>query len=192
MPLLARIIVNLTFLISRRAVTVMSSLPRMVLLMTANQLLGEITPVWFPHIFCCHSFPINVYIISRSLLNSCIHTIHRFLEMTTFGPKKSEIEALESGPWDDAARANYVRTQMDMPASSHREHYRKRTNSKWQATRQAARSDHPCSPNSKWRTYTFAREDRSEFSLTIINSISSKMQLCLHQLSPSHQTFYRA
>merc|ERR1719183_2917060 len=49
---------------------------------------------------------------------------------------------------------------MELPATSHREYWRKRTNSKWDTTVQPARSSHPCSPNSKWRKYTYARLDR--------------------------------
>lgn len=33
---------------------------------------------------------------------------------------------------------------------------------KWVATAQAARSDHPCSPNSKWRKYTYIKQDRQD------------------------------
>jgi hypothetical protein len=40
--------------------------------------------------------------------------IARFLEMTTFGPTKAEIEALAAdGDWDLESRAQYVRRQMD-------------------------------------------------------------------------------
>ncbi|KAL7542550.1 hypothetical protein ACHAXR_011864 [Thalassiosira sp. AJA248-18] len=85
--------------------------------------------------------------------------IAKFLELATFGPKKSEIDALE-GSWGAAKRAQYVRAQMDLPATSHREYWRKRTNSKWDATAMPARSDHPCSPNSKWRKYSYIRQDR--------------------------------
>ncbi|KAL7537288.1 hypothetical protein ACHAXR_008774, partial [Thalassiosira sp. AJA248-18] len=86
--------------------------------------------------------------------------IAKFLEMTTFGPTLSEIDGLASTTWNGAARANYIRNQMDLPATSHREYWRKRTNSKWDATAMPARSDHPCSPNSKWRKYSFTRQDR--------------------------------
>jgi hypothetical protein len=35
-----------------------------------------------------------------------------------------------------------------------------RANTKWDATAQPARSDHPCSPNSKWRKYSYIHQDR--------------------------------
>ena len=59
-------------------------------------------------------------------------SIAKFLEMTTFGPKKSEIESLEAD-WSTSGinkRAAYIREQMDLPATSHREYWRRRTNSK--------------------------------------------------------------
>ena len=90
-----------------------------------------------------------------------------FLMKTTFGPKREEINALDNANWGDAARAQYIRNQMDMNATSHREYYRKRANTKWDATAQPARSDHPCSPNSKWRKYAFINQDRQN---TIDNS----------------------
>jgi len=86
--------------------------------------------------------------------------IAKFLEITTFGPKMSEINALDDGSWGATARAQYVRQQIDLSATSHREYWRKRTNSKWDATAQPARSSHPCDPNSKWRRYSFTRQDR--------------------------------
>ena len=86
--------------------------------------------------------------------------IARFLGLTTFGPKMSEIDTLDTGSWDDAARALYVREQFDMPKTSHREYFRKRSNTKWDVTTQEARSNHPCSPNSKWRRYSFLPQDQ--------------------------------
>jgi hypothetical protein len=85
--------------------------------------------------------------------------VARFLEMTTFGPKKSEIQQLDNANWGPNARAQHLRNQIDLPATSHREHWRQRTNSKWDATAQPARSDHPCDPNSKWRKYAYTRQD---------------------------------
>ena len=87
--------------------------------------------------------------------------IARFLEMTTFGPKMTEIDALAaSGSFGDAERAAAVRDQMDMSKTSHREHFRQNANAKWDATTQNARSDHPCEPYSRWRDYAFTKLDR--------------------------------
>eukprot|EP00581_Thalassiosira_minuscula_P008298 CAMPEP_0183702756 /NCGR_PEP_ID=MMETSP0737-20130205/764_1 /TAXON_ID=385413 /ORGANISM="Thalassiosira miniscula, Strain CCMP1093" /LENGTH=916 /DNA_ID=CAMNT_0025929427 /DNA_START=314 /DNA_END=3061 /DNA_ORIENTATION=- len=103
-------------------------------------------------------------ILSKSSTLEDRKQIAMFLEMTTFGPKMSEIDALDAdGTWSsDGAnvRARYVREQMDRNATSHREYWRKRTNAKWDATAQPARSSHPCSPNSKWTRYTYTRQDR--------------------------------
>lgn len=89
--------------------------------------------------------------------------VSKFLEMTTFGPRRAEIDALTAdGEWmtDGASkRASYIRSQIDLPITSHREYWRRRTNSKVDATSQTARSDHPCSPNSKWRKYSYTPQD---------------------------------
>ncbi|KAL7527648.1 hypothetical protein ACHAXR_002788 [Thalassiosira sp. AJA248-18] len=109
--------------------------------------------------------------------------IASFLEMTTFGPKMSEIEALDNLPsWGTEERAQYVRDQMDMDATSHREYFRKRTNSKWDATAQPARSSHPCSPNSKWRRYSYTRQDRydtisSQYIVTEYETVAEEADL---------------
>ena len=50
--------------------------------------------------------------------------------MTTFGPKKDEIVALDNLNWGEGARAQYVRDQMDIAGTSHREYFRKRANTK--------------------------------------------------------------
>lgn len=101
-------------------------------------------------------------------------SIAKFLEMTTFGPLKSEILSLEAD-WSTSGitkRATYIRQQMDLPATSHREYWRRRTNSKWDATAQVARSDHPCSPNSKWRKYSYIRQDRYETITSASNPVT--------------------
>lgn len=86
--------------------------------------------------------------------------IATFLEMLTFGPTKAEIEALDNGSWGDAARAQFLRDQIDLPMTSHREYFRKRTNVKWDAVTYTAVSNHPCSPHSKWVRYSFLEQDR--------------------------------
>ena len=88
--------------------------------------------------------------------------IASFLERTTFGGTKSEIESLASSPWTATEQAAWIRTQIDLPMTSHREYYRKRTNSVWDTPAMPAKSDHPCSPNSLWRRYAFVEQDRLE------------------------------
>jgi hypothetical protein len=56
--------------------------------------------------------------------------------------------------------STYFRQQIELDATGHREYFRKRVNPKWDASAQPARSDHPCSPNSKWRKYAFINQDR--------------------------------
>jgi hypothetical protein len=72
----------------------------------------------------------------------------------------SEINDLDDGEFNEDSRASYLKNQMQVGASSHREYFRKRTNSKWDASTQTAHSNHPCSPLSKWRKYTYIKQDR--------------------------------
>lgn len=72
----------------------------------------------------------------------------------------SEIDNLDDGLWDDISRAQYLKDQVNINATSHREYYRRRTNTKWDASQLTARSNHPCSPLSKWRRYTYVKQDR--------------------------------
>eukprot|EP00984_Skeletonema_dohrnii_P004238 scaffold1495_cov202-Skeletonema_dohrnii-CCMP3373.AAC.3 len=90
--------------------------------------------------------------------------IARFLEMTSYGPKSSEIAGIDesSGGFGEDKRAAAVRMQMDLPKSSHREYFRRNANPKWDATTMNARSDHPCDPNSRWRDYAYIRQDRKD------------------------------
>ena len=59
--------------------------------------------------------------------------IAKFLQMATVGPRKDEILSLDNLNWGEDARAQYVRSQIDAPATSHREYYRKRANTKVRA-----------------------------------------------------------
>ena len=104
--------------------------------------------------------------------------IAKFLEMTTFGPTKTEINSLNTADWGTDARSNFIRDQMDLPATSHREYYRRRANTKWDATTQTARSDHPCSRNSKWRRYSFIEQDM-EVCMTINYFHMSMLHFCI-------------
>ena len=107
----------------------------------------------------------------------------RFLEMTTFGPTAQEMVSLTSkGAWGPQVRAQHIRDQMDLPATSHREYWRKRTNSKYDATTQVARSDHPCSPNSKWRRYSYLRQDRYD-------TITSQYIYTYYEVVPEEANF---
>jgi len=122
-------------------------------------------------------------ILTKDGTSNDVKDIARFLEMTTFGPKKSEIEALNGATWDANSRAAYILNQMnETNATSHREYWRKRTNSKWDATAQPARSDHPCSPNSKWRRYSYTRQDRyntisSQYIYTVFETVPEEAGL---------------
>eukprot|EP00957_Ditylum_brightwellii_P063344 4807638-Ditylum_brightwellii.AAC.1 len=49
---------------------------------------------------------------------------------------------------------------MSLPSTSHRAYWRKRANPKWSTPQEPGSYDHPCSPYSRWRKYSFTRKDR--------------------------------
>mmetsp|Transcript_31842 Transcript_31842/g.73213 ORF Transcript_31842/g.73213 Transcript_31842/m.73213 type:complete len:3134 (+) Transcript_31842:2040-11441(+) len=89
----------------------------------------------------------------------------RFLESTTFGTTTEELDALEEvdgGSTIDKI-SDWVSDQMDLsvvPMTSHREFWRKRTNPRLSEPFQMGSKDHPCTAASKWRSYTFDRDDQ--------------------------------
>ena len=50
--------------------------------------------------------------------------IARWLEMTSFGPRMDEINALDDGVWSVEDRAAHLRQQIELPMTSHREYFR--------------------------------------------------------------------
>lgn len=72
----------------------------------------------------------------------------------------TEIDELDDGLWGEVSMAQYLKNQVGLNATSHREYYRKRANAKVDASQLTARSDNPCEPLSKWRKYTYTKQDR--------------------------------
>jgi len=50
--------------------------------------------------------------------------IARWLEMTSFGPRMDEINALDDGVWSVEDRVAHLRQQIGLPMTSHREYFR--------------------------------------------------------------------
>jgi len=82
----------------------------------------------------------------------------RFLEQATFGPTLDEINDLTaSGNGFEA----WVEAQLALPASSHREFYRRRTNPKYEMPyRVGAVGPRPCELYSRWRKYAITSRDK--------------------------------
>mmetsp|Transcript_19415 Transcript_19415/g.23909 ORF Transcript_19415/g.23909 Transcript_19415/m.23909 type:complete len:544 (-) Transcript_19415:1477-3108(-) len=78
-----------------------------------------------------------------------------FLEMTSFGATNEMLDNWEFPSFDE-----FVKDQMSIDATSHREYWRERTNPRWTYSTSNGRSDHACKPNSRWRRFTLTREDQ--------------------------------
>jgi len=93
---------------------------------------------------------------SRRKLNEQKDQNARFLEMTTFGTTKQDLNLLTA-----MSPEEWLENQMnDVEPTSHRAYWRQRSHPRWLFSQKVGRSDHPCDPNSKWRRFTFTRKDR--------------------------------
>ena len=101
----------------------------------------------------------------------------RFLLHGTFGPKRSEIEALMSSAEDVATTmANWVGEQIDLPLSSHREYNRKRANGRSRFSgsngeNPIGRISSPCANGSRWHAYAFSKDDEASTVVASANAV---------------------
>jgi len=103
---------------------------------------------------------------SESSLNFTIRDkASQFLEQTTFGPTLESIESLTNNGEISENKLNenlkdWLYDQiMTVPATSHREYFRKRSNNRLRSSNKVGIPLHPCSPNTRWHSYTFNPQD---------------------------------
>jgi hypothetical protein len=88
--------------------------------------------------------------------------LSRFLMQSTFGPTR---DMIVNWPYEEGVRgmAKWIRAQMDLPPTLHREYYRKysdlvsNNNTAWD---RSLTVQHPCDQYSRWRDYVFMDMDR--------------------------------
>ena len=80
-------------------------------------------------------------------------TIARFLTQATFGPLLEEIHGFE-GTFQD-----WIQDQMELPASLHREYFRKRANPRTVIESHAGRARGACESGSRWIQFSFSARD---------------------------------
>lgn len=95
--------------------------------------------------------------------------IARFLERTTYGPTRSDLDNFQQrldnteGKSLPLAQAQWVQEQMnaeDVGISSHREYWRKRLNPRAiESYYMGEVGPEPCEVNSRWRKFAFTRDD---------------------------------
>jgi hypothetical protein len=100
-------------------------------------------------------------ISSEHTLASFDEELSRFFMQTTFGPTRNMINNWE---YDESigGLANWIKDQVSLPPTKHREYLRKRAevmtvNNTIADT--AASVQHPCEPSSRWRKYAFISSD---------------------------------
>ena len=98
----------------------------------------------------------------------------RFLEQATFGPTLKTIASLSGSVTKRELSSNieqWVKNQInDQPISSHREFYRKRSNTIVRSTNSIGSPPHPCSKGSRWQSYSFNKRDLGSV-ITLTKSI---------------------
>jgi len=89
----------------------------------------------------------------------------RFLAQTTFGPKRSEIDSLAASASSTSSPPfrEWIRQQIyDIPATLHREYFRKRANQRQYKVTATARPRRPCESDSRWHRFAFTTEDQDK------------------------------
>jgi hypothetical protein len=81
----------------------------------------------------------------------------RFLEAATFGTTSAELQRLEG-----ASPAAWLKEQIALPATSHREFFRRRANVRMATPNKSGLFDHPCDSAARWRNFAHARTDASK------------------------------
>jgi cullin-associated NEDD8-dissociated protein 1 len=81
----------------------------------------------------------------------------QFLIQATFGPTRSSLAELEATDY-----SNWIQTQMDLPVSSHREHYRSRANPRLESAVPLGSPYSKCSVGSRWQNFAFTKDDKNK------------------------------
>jgi uncharacterized protein (DUF1501 family)/uncharacterized protein (DUF1800 family) len=84
--------------------------------------------------------------------------VARFLESASFGARPSDLTT-----WNGKTFAAYVKEQVSLPMTLHRESFRKQTNPRWTFHKpEFAAALDPCAPNSTWRRQVLTTLDRNK------------------------------
>lgn len=105
--------------------------------------------------------------------------IARFLEQTTFGPTKEDLNAFGTPSNLQSAFANWIKTQQTtVPITSHRALFRRHTNARMEHASGFGAVTHPCQAGTRYRRYTFSIKDRREF--VEIRTVGNKKVISIH------------
>jgi len=91
----------------------------------------------------------------------------RFLSQATFGPKMSEVEGLLGAAATDnelrAAEGAWIESQMALPPTLHRAHYRARVNLRYERdSKFVASVQEPCVNGSRWHRFALSEADEGK------------------------------
>jgi len=126
------------------------------------------------------------YALSRT------NELARFLEQSTFGTTKEDLDSFDEATPADVAIADWIKDQIENKEMSlHREYFRKRVVHHFPIPQPIARPLDPCEKNTRYRRYAFSSKDRkrqlkikpfgSKFMLSIddeIRTLVSSIDWC--------------
>jgi uncharacterized protein (DUF1501 family)/uncharacterized protein (DUF1800 family) len=108
---------------------------------------------------------VKYYLTSYSHTMGDVDQVAKLLEAATFGPTAANLQA-----WNDSkgsfTKENaklWIQEQMALPKTSHRAFFRRRVNQRFTNSMGIGRSNHPCDPMSRWRKFTFSRNDGDQW-----------------------------
>ena len=109
---------------------------------------------------CSTTIPIgNQYVLqTRSISAPVLHAdavLARFLEAASFGAKPTDLAT-----WNGISFAQYIKDQVNVPATSHRELFRRLANPRWIFNKPEFPGHlNPCASNATWRRQVFTSID---------------------------------
>ena len=140
---------------------------------------GDVGPATFKNGFLCYSQGCQINLPNFPALNPNVqyiltshsHSLNRkdemarFLETATFGATSSEVAALKSAAQSRGnfnAIVEWFTAQSDksvVSPTSHRKYWRERISPRIPIATKFGSPDHPCDQSSRWRRFTFVRND---------------------------------
>ena len=99
--------------------------------------------------------------------------VARFLMQATFGPKKTELSS-----WGSNTPKTWIREQMQLPPSLHREYFRKRVSQRTRSHSVTGRPRRACDHHSRWHRHAFTAADIGD-TLVVVSLSGGRVALQL-------------
>jgi len=108
------------------------------------------------------AFQLTSFDSSERVVGSDRRAVSRFLEQATFGPTRRVVDSWDYENDLDSTFPSWVKQQIDEDATSHREYFRRRANTRIMSTVDTGEVSHPCEKNTRWSRYAFNHLDEDK------------------------------